>query len=648
MYTEFYHLNSYPFENTPDPRFLFPSKKHREVLASLIYGVENSKGFIVLVGDIGTGKTTLIHTLIKEMNPSYLIFNSINPELRVAEIIEYMTKKLGITSNNKGPFEVLEVFKEKLKILSKKEIKVVLIIDEAHLLTESSLQKIRLLSNLESAKTKLIQIILVGQNELYLKLRKKSLKTLSQRIIINRYLEPLSNKEVKKYIEHRLRVAGRRSPIFSKKAISLISKCSKGFPRLINHICDNALLIGYALTSSSIDHRIIKEVVNDMNFKKNFKRVSFLMKPSRLIWFCAAIMTIIVIFLFTNKFLPDYDFLIKNVKVNENNKKPEPDDLVIEKSSKIKTKMNHTINKSEFKSKSDQQIVKASTKSQDSNLISKGFSIYRDHVKRNEIKNVGRKINTTSEFQIKKVSRSDLGDPIEPESKYRPNKVLPLLRSYKKNVHIGPFSDSSGTYPSNAETFNSKKEKERSLIFQIDKKAINNEFSSVKFSDLKKETELLVKKSLFSIKTVKPSESLSVIVHNFYGVSIGLALDFVQTANPEIYDINKIFPGQKIILPHIEKKHLVVKDRKGRYLIHYASFYNLKEAQQSCNRSKNNNDIVSVISTKHLQGENLVYRIYLGFFNSSDEAEKRLVDLKPKYLSFIIRKTGGFVWNREE
>jgi len=252
MYTKFYGLYRKPFENTPDPRFLFPSKSHREVLASMRYGVDNAKGFILISGDIGTGKTTMINSHLKDIDPSFITFNIFNPKLTFAEIITYLTKKLGIHVNGKDSLQVMDDLQAKLKKLDFHGKRVVLIIDEAHLLPESTLEDIRLLSNIEKQDRKLIQIILVGQKEIYQTLQKNSLRTLKQRIVINRNLEPLSKKEVGHYIRYRLRIAGRQSTLFSDRAVALIWNRSRGVPRIINHICDNAMLVGYAAGTEKI------------------------------------------------------------------------------------------------------------------------------------------------------------------------------------------------------------------------------------------------------------------------------------------------------------------------------------------------------------------------------------------------------------
>ncbi|MDH3884836.1 MAG: AAA family ATPase, partial [Desulfobacterales bacterium] len=311
MYTNYYGIYLNPFENTPDPRFLFPSKSHREVLAALRYGVDSAKGFILLAGDVGTGKTTMVNALLKEIDPSFIILNITNPKWTFVEIIRYLAVKLEIDAKGKENFQILEELQTELEKLDDQGKRVVLIIDEAHLLSESALEDIRLLSNIESNNKKLIQIVLVGQEEIYQTLRKDSLKTLKQRISINRHLQPLNPKETTDYINHRLQVAGRQSQLFSPKARALIWKRSQGVPRLINHICDNAMLIGYAAEAKLIGSGLIREVVMDMDSgHKNLKTHKFV-QIRNLKW-AGATLVILFLSVIIVKYFPVHELILAN------------------------------------------------------------------------------------------------------------------------------------------------------------------------------------------------------------------------------------------------------------------------------------------------------------------------------------------------
>ncbi|MBC2695755.1 MAG: AAA family ATPase [Desulfobacteraceae bacterium] len=299
MYTKYYGLTSKPFENNPDPLFFFMSNKHREVLASLTYGINSAKGFILIAGDIGTGKTTLIHVLLKEINPDFIIINIINPIAAFNDMLYHLAKKIGVSCKGKNKIDLVEDISNKLEKLDQDGKRAVLIIDEAHLIPDESLEDIRLLSNIESEKRKLIQIVLVGQNELYNKLQKEALRPLKQRLLINRHLEPLDKKETRDYIKHRLNVAGRRSQLFDQNALSRIWEKSRGIPRVINQICDNAMLIGYALEADTIGPKIIKEVIKDMEPWHRHKKPEIKIYISRFKWLGATVSAALLVILLT-------------------------------------------------------------------------------------------------------------------------------------------------------------------------------------------------------------------------------------------------------------------------------------------------------------------------------------------------------------
>lgn len=279
MYTNFYNLHRRPFENAPDPGILYLSKQHREVLYSLIYGIEEAKGFVLLAGDVGTGKTTLVRALLKEIDNKHLVINVVNPRVGFDDIFAHLLEKLGIQARGKISLAALEALSEKLAVIHDQGKRVVLLIDEAHLLSEDSLEGIRLLSNVEKDHAKLIQIVLVGQNELYSLLNKGSQKSLQQRIVVNRQLKPLAWKEAQGYIAHRLAEAGRGTELFDSQAIALIWRASGGTPRVINQICDNALMTGYAVEAEIIGRKIIQEVLSDMGPMRPKGRLQFLRQP---------------------------------------------------------------------------------------------------------------------------------------------------------------------------------------------------------------------------------------------------------------------------------------------------------------------------------------------------------------------------------
>jgi len=259
MYQEFYGLREKPFALTPDPQFLFLSESHRTAIESLLYGIQQKEGFMVITGDIGTGKTTISRTLLERLDKNVktaVIFNSFLTE---EELLESILLDFGFPSKGRTKKERIDALNKLLIYCSSHGKNAVLIIDEAQNLSIPVLEQIRMLSNLETEKEKLLQIILLGQLELDQKLRSDELKQLNQRIAIRHHLLPLTPTETESYIYQRLMVAGSQGSItFSKSALHKIYKFSKGSPRLINLLCDRALLGGFTEQTYYIDKGIIK------------------------------------------------------------------------------------------------------------------------------------------------------------------------------------------------------------------------------------------------------------------------------------------------------------------------------------------------------------------------------------------------------
>ena len=277
MYESFYKLRENPFNVSPDPKYLYLGENHREALAQLLYGVREKKGFIVITGEVGTGKTTLVHSLLGKLNGSShtktaFIFN---PKLSAHDFIQYILKDIGLEVNGGTKGDHLHALQRYLLDAYQKGEGVVIIIDEAQGLDPELLEEIRLLSNFETSKSKLVQIVLIGQPELNKTLSRFEFRQLRQRINMRFHLPPLSEKETREYIERRLTVAGAVGSPFSKKAVKEVYRISKGIPRLINILCDNALLNGYALDQRVIDQKVVKEAADDLALLKKSSRVWF-------------------------------------------------------------------------------------------------------------------------------------------------------------------------------------------------------------------------------------------------------------------------------------------------------------------------------------------------------------------------------------
>ena len=266
MYTEFYGFKEMPFSMTPNPQFFFESAKHVEALNTLKYVIEQRKGFVVITGDIGAGKTTICRTLLNQLEE---------------EVITALITHTHILSGKDLLYTILEDLEvdfipgSKARLLSQLNLflieqmrnnrNVVLVIDEAQNLTTSVLEEIRMLSNLETEDEKLIQIIFMGQPELRKKLAQSSLEQLRQRVALFFQLTPLDAEDTTRYVQHRLKIAGasQDQQIFTEEARELVYQFSKGVPRLINQICDSALLSGYVYGTKLIDKSLMEEVIHE-------------------------------------------------------------------------------------------------------------------------------------------------------------------------------------------------------------------------------------------------------------------------------------------------------------------------------------------------------------------------------------------------
>ena len=261
MYTSFFGINEKPFSITPDPRYLFMSERHGEALAHLVYGVTESGGFIQLTGEVGTGKTTLVRSLLLNRMPDNAdVAVVLNPQLSVVEFLATICEELHIeVAHNRGSVKALtDALNRHLLKAHAEGRRTILVVDEAQNLAPAVLEQVRLLTNLETAKQKLLQIILIGQPELRDLLARNDLRQLAQRITARYHLEPLSREETASYIEHRLKVAGALGEVFDPAAKKEIYRLSQGVPRLVNVICDRALLGAYARESRRVNPRLVR------------------------------------------------------------------------------------------------------------------------------------------------------------------------------------------------------------------------------------------------------------------------------------------------------------------------------------------------------------------------------------------------------
>lgn len=264
MYRSFYQLTLKPFQISTDPKFLWLGEKHKEALAILKYGILDNRGFLLLTGDVGTGKTTLINALVQSLGDDVIHATIVDPGLTVLDFYRLLVHSFAIKKKFRTKGEFLQIFSAFLRDAYDSNIKVLLIVDEAQRLSSGLLEEIRLLSNIEMQQAKLLNIFFVGQNEFNNIILAPDNRAIRQRITINYTISPLSPAETAEYIRHRLKVAGTEREIFSSAAIREIHRFSHGYPRLINIVCDRALLSGFVREKKVISAGIIKECASEL------------------------------------------------------------------------------------------------------------------------------------------------------------------------------------------------------------------------------------------------------------------------------------------------------------------------------------------------------------------------------------------------
>jgi general secretion pathway protein A len=272
MYEKFYGLTRSPFELCPDPRFFFPTPSHNEALATLSYGVMRRKGFVVVTGEVGTGKTLLLRSLLEYLGRNNVAFAFVyNPRLSVTDFLSHVLTDLRLSLAGRTKGEMLSYLNDYLLVRHRRGATTALIVDEAHLLNWELLEEIRLLTNLETPQHKLLQMVLVGQPELDQKLDSPELRQLKQRVSLRCQLEPLALEELRGYIHSRLEDAGANShttTIFPDETMAVIYEFSRGIPRIINNLCENSLLCGYGKQMKVITVEIVREVVSDLRLNQ--------------------------------------------------------------------------------------------------------------------------------------------------------------------------------------------------------------------------------------------------------------------------------------------------------------------------------------------------------------------------------------------
>ncbi|UCD89573.1 MAG: AAA family ATPase [Desulfobacterales bacterium] len=318
MYKNFFGFKERPFKLVPDPAYLFLSRSHEVALAYLVYAVTQGDGFVAITGEIGTGKTTLCRSFLDSLDEKTKAAYIFNPKLNSVQLLKAINDEFGISSESENTKDLIDGLNAFLIVEKAKGTNIILLIDEAQNLSKAVLEQLRLISNLETSRHKLIQIILVGQPELGETLDSHDLRQLAQRITLRSQLVPLSYKELTQYIQHRLHIASPKHNIkFTHPAYRAIYKYSQGIPRLINIVCDRALIMAFVLEQKTINTKIVKAAVRELSGQSHFKQPLFYQKKNAVIGLIILCIALLIGFFYQSKFLnvADISKSLENEKI---------------------------------------------------------------------------------------------------------------------------------------------------------------------------------------------------------------------------------------------------------------------------------------------------------------------------------------------
>jgi len=571
MYEQFFGFSQKPFNVTPDPRFLFMTDSHQEALASLVYGVQERRGFISISGEIGTGKTTLLnyfHTILDPKVRTIFIFQT---HISFEELLEQILRDLKLPVVDRNKIAMTRKLKRYLLKAFERQENVAILIDEAQNLSNEVLEELRMLSNIETGEAKLFQMVLIGQPELEKKLNSPELRQLKQRIGIRRQIRPLSEEETKQYIEQRLQKMGATmGEIFTPEALDLICRYTGGIFRIINILCDNAFLIGYSLKTKRIDGGIVREVLGDMGIV-----------------------------------VPRDSFLSKKVYSPE---------------SVIQGHFRGPSQENQLEFVRESRPGRWVTVPRILGALGLGLVIYLGWV---YFLSHGRTPGAKGDFNIfmdkdRSVNPSpknmeSIADtpPSPPERKKESVSVSPskgirepkLPGRTKSQTEFKPAGISESNVVTREETPQTPRTEPMAQVNR--------------------------KKSLDRIVEVPEGETLNSLIERYYPESNPTVVDYILESNPMIKNMHLIQVKQKIIIPEIREESLLVDPKDGTWKLHLGTFGTPDSAGIYKEEETLKGKEVQIVERRVSPGETW-YRVYAGTFDTKEEGLKTVQELKKK------------------
>jgi len=535
MYTDYFGFREKPFGVTPDPRFFYTNPCYQEAYAGLLYGIHERRGFIVLTGEVGTGKTTLLRRLMQHMESNVRFVFFYHTTLSFEELLDFMCEELGLPIQEAGRHHKIHALNQLLMDQLARAGTVALLIDEAHNLGQEVLEHLRLLSNFETTAEKLLQIVLVGQPELESKLSRPELRQLKQRIAVQCRLERLDDAEVGPFINYRLNVVGyKRHQLFTPDAVQEIAYYSKGFPRLINILCDNALLIAYATSQKRVTGAIIEEAATDLRFELR-RGGPLATGESR--------------------------HLSSEVGLKE------------ARDTVPRGRADHQ--KKAYRTSRRKSRITAAVLC----LGMAGVGFYLGQVNNNLVEGVNEKLGTWH-----KTLQGTLGGRIENperrESSLRGDQISSVdERMTASTEKAGPASaaDLSGV-EARKERQDSHVPSEHTMTSSGDRISTTAKGGNDEVSSIGSVSEVASRREQPMV--VPPGSTIAEIAANIYGAQRDLGLDLIKEYNSQIENLNRIRAGQPLWLPPLSQETLVRQQPDGSYRFILASFRTSQQAEQ--------------------------------------------------------------------